>query len=70
MAKLLKLRFRVEPRGYYDIDIEQPKPDLKAEEVKLLMEKIVADKIFQPKNGDIYAVDSAIIVEETQTAVL
>lgn len=70
MVKVLRLKFKVEPKGYYEFDIDQPKANITEAEVKELMNKMITEKIVKPKNGEISSIESAVIIEETTVSII
>lgn len=70
MAKILRLKFNLAPKGFYQVDLNQPKDDITVENVETLMKKIVEEEIFKPKTGEITSIETAYVIEETVTTIL
>lgn len=70
MTKLLKLKFLLEPKGSFVVNVAYPKENLQQAEVEKVMEMVVAKQVFTPRIGIIKAIDSAEIVETITTPIL
>lgn len=67
--KILRLKFNVLPKGYFQMDIDEPKDELTSEEIMLAVEQIIEAAIFAPKNGELGTINTASIIEETVTTI-
>lgn len=67
MAKVLKLKFMLEPRGSLTLTVNEPKENLKTEDIEAVMQMIVTNEVFKPQTGKIKGIDSAEIVETATT---
>lgn len=70
MSKVLKLKFNLDPKGSFTLTINQPKENLKTEEVEAMMNLIVTKEVFKPPMGTIKAIDSAELVEIATTTLI
>lgn len=68
--KILRLKFNVLPKGYFQMDIDEPKDDLSHEEVVNAVEKIIAAEVFSPKNGELGTVNMVTVIEETISTII
>lgn len=69
MARMLKLKFIVEPKGSYTLEIEEPKVNMTEEQVITMMQMIIEKSLFKPKTGTLKAIESAEIVETTTSKI-
>ncbi|MBQ0138456.1 MAG: DUF2922 domain-containing protein [Kurthia sp.] len=70
MTKVLKLKFFLEPKGSFTLNVEYPKENLQPAEVEKLMEMIVAKQVFTPRMGIIKEINSAEVIETVATTII
>lgn len=65
MAKELVMTFLNEQGKKVSLSVEDPKEDIKEEDIKKVMDSVVAKNIFGSKGGNLVKVDGAKIVTTT-----
>ena len=67
MDKYLRMIFKTDMDRTVSIRVGVPRDDLTAEEVKTVMDLIVAKNIVSSNSGDLVEVDSALLIETATT---